>query len=280
VKFSKWHGLGNDFIMVEDRPERWPAAQLAALASRVCDRHFGIGGDGLILIFQDDQGIVNMRIFNADGSEPEMCGNGLRCVAKYSYLHGLVNRKTFAINTRAGMMVPEVIMDGGQVVAVRVDMGEPVLERDRLPVLGAPGTRMIEEEIRAGDGWVNATAVSMGNPHCLLFVPDVSCAPVCSLGPILERHALFPNHTNVEFIEIVSGEEITARVWERGVGETLACGTGACAAAVGSALTNRTGRRVRVNLPGGQLLIEWPDNNHVFMTGPAEEVFLGDLGDA
>jgi diaminopimelate epimerase len=277
VKFSKWHGLGNDFILVEDRPERWPAGRLAGLASRVCDRHFGIGGDGLIFIFKDDQGTLSMRIFNADGSEAEMCGNGLRCVAKYAYLGGLVPQRAFAVNTGAGVLVPEVIMDGPRVAAVRVDMGEPVLERDRLPVLGAPGTRMIEEEILVGDERVIATAVSMGNPHCLLFVPDVSSAPVCSLGPILERHELFPNHTNVEFIEIRSGEEIAVRVWERGVGETLACGTGACAAAVGSALTNRTGRRVLVNLPGGQLLIEWLDDNHVFMTGPAEEVFRGEL---
>jgi diaminopimelate epimerase len=279
VKFSKWHGLGNDFILVEDRPDRWPDGQLAELANCVCDRHFGIGGDGLIFIFNDDQGILTMRIFNADGSEAEMCGNGLRCVAKYAYLNGLVGRPVFPVNTGAGVLVPEVIMDGDRVVAVRVDMGEPVLERDRIPVLGAPGTRMIEEEILAGDERVIATAVSMGNPHCLLFVPDVSGAPVGSLGPILERHELFPNHTNVEFIEIGSGEDIAVRVWERGVGETLACGTGACAAAVGSALTNRTGRRMRVNLPGGQLLIEWSDNNHVFMTGPAEEVFRGELGE-
>jgi len=280
MEFTKWHGLGNDFILVEDRPERCPALQLAALASRVCDRHFGIGGDGLIFVFKDEQGTVNMRIFNADGSEPEMCGNGLRCVAKYAYLHGLVTQKVFPINTRAGMLVPEVIMDGDRVATVRVDMGEPVLERDRLPVLGTPGTRMIEEEIRVGDERVSATAVSMGNPHCLLFVSAVSSAPVGSLGAILEKHELFPNHTNVEYIEIRSREEIAVRVWERGVGETLACGTGACAAAVGSALTNRTGRRVRVNLPGGQLLIEWSDNNHVFMTGPAEEVFRGETAEA
>jgi diaminopimelate epimerase len=272
MEFTKWHGLGNDFILVEDRPERWPAVQLATLASRVCDRHFGIGGDGLIFLFKDEQGTVNMRIFNADGSEPEMCGNGLRCVAKYAYRHGLVTQKVFAINTRAGMLVPEVIMDGDRVALVRVDMGEPVL--------GAPGARMIEEEIWVADERVSATAVSMGNPHCLLFVPDVSGAPVGSLGAILEKHELFPNHTNVEFIEIRSREEIAVRVWERGVGETLACGTGACASAVGSALTNRTGRRVRVNLPGGQLLIEWSDNNHVFMTGPAEEVFRGEFDEA
>jgi diaminopimelate epimerase len=280
VKFTKWHGLGNDFILVDGRPDRWPTGRLADLARRVCDRHFGVGGDGLIFIFKDDQGTVSMRILNADGTEAEMCGNGLRCVAKYAYLNGLVDRLIFDVNTGAGVLVPEVIVDGNRVVAVQVDMGEPVLERDRIPVLGTPGTSMIEEEIALGEERVIATAVSMGNPHCLLFVPDVSRVPVCSLGPRLERHDLFPNHTNVEFIEIRSGDEIAVRVWERGVGETLACGTGACAAAVGSVLTNRTGRRVLVNLPGGQLLIEWLDNNHVFMTGPAEEVFRGELGEA
>jgi diaminopimelate epimerase len=277
VKFSKWHGLGNDFILVEGDPDQWPAGQLSTLASRICDRHFGVGGDGLIFIFKDNGGVVNMRIINADGSEPEMCGNGIRCVAKYAYQRGLVGERLFDIKTRAGVMVPEIILGGQQVVAVKVDMGEPVLDRVLVPVLGAPGTSMIEEDVPAGDERVIVTAVSMGNPHCLVFVPDVSNAPVHGLGPQLERHELFPNHTNVEFIEIRSGEEIAVRVWERGVGETLACGTGACASAVGSALTNRTGRRVRVNLPGGQLLIEWTNNNHVFMTGPAEEVFQGEI---
>ena len=280
MKFTKWHGLGNDFVLVEDRPERWPPRQLATLAGHICDRHFGIGGDGLIFIFKDDLGVMNMRIFNADGSEPEMCGNGLRCMAKYAYLHGLVSQRTFAVRTRAGVMVPEIIMDGDQAVAVKVDMGEPVLDRERIPVLGAPEARMIEEEIALGGERVTVTAVSMGNPHCLVFVTDLSQAPVGSLGPRLERQELFPNHTNVEFIEIRSNDEIAVRVWERGVGETLACGTGACASVVGSALTNRTGRRVLVSLTGGQLLIEWSANNHVFMTGPAEEVFQGVLGEA
>jgi diaminopimelate epimerase len=279
MKFTKWQGLGNDFVLVEGRPDRLPSGRpgAAELARRICDRHFGVGGDGLIFIFKDDQGMLTMRIFNANGSEAEMCGNGLRCMAKYAYLNGLVDRPTFDVHTGAGVLVPEVIMDGDRVAAVRVDMGEPVLERQLVPVLGAPGSRMISEEITVGEDRLIATAVSMGNPHCLLFVPDVSSAPVGSLGPRLERHDLFLNHTNVEFIEIRSDDEIALRVWERGVGETLACGTGACAAAVGSALTNRTGRRVLVNLPGGQLMITWADNNHVFMTGPAEEVFQGEL---
>ena len=177
MEFTKWHGLGNDFVLVEGRPDRWPPGQLASLASRICDRHFGVGGDGLIFIFKDDQGTVNMRIFNADGSEPEMCGNGLRCVAKYAYLRGLAPQRSFDIKTKAGVMVPEIIMDGDRVAAVKVDMGEPVLDRERIPVLGAPGARMIEEEIALDGERVIATAVSMGNPHCLVFVPDLSRAP-------------------------------------------------------------------------------------------------------
>ncbi|MGD0152651.1 MAG: diaminopimelate epimerase [Thermacetogeniaceae bacterium] len=280
MEFAKWQGLGNDFILLDGRPERWPAKQLADLASRICDRHFGIGGDGLIFVFKDDRGMVNMRIFNADGSEPEMCGNGIRCVAKYAYQRGLVSQTAFPVLTRAGVMLPKLILDGDRVAAVQVDMGEPVLERDRVPALGVAGTRMIGEDVQVGSERVTATAVSMGNPHCLVFVPDVAQAPVYSLGPLLERHELFPNHTNVEFIEVRSDNEIAVRVWERGVGETLACGTGACASVAGSVLTGRTGRLVRVNLPGGQLLIEWADNNHLFMTGPAEEVFTGRLGAA
>ncbi len=152
MEFTKWHGLGNDFVLVEGRPDRWPPGQLASLASRICDRHFGVGGDGLMFIFKDDQGTVNMRIFNADGSEPEMCGNGLRCVAKYAYLRGLAPQRSFDIKTKAGVMVPEIIMDGDRVAAVKVDMGEPVLDREQIPVLGAPGARMIEEECRPGRG--------------------------------------------------------------------------------------------------------------------------------
>jgi diaminopimelate epimerase len=284
VDFTKWHGLGNDFILVEGRPERQPnggrSPGAADLAIRACDRHFGIGADGLVFIFEDDQGMLNMNIFNADGSEPEMCGNGIRCVAKYAYQRGLVTGRSFSVRTRAGIMVPEVILDGERVAAVRVDMGEPALERELIPVQGAAGTRMMDEEIAVDGERVVTTAVSMGNPHCMLFVPDVSTAPVHSLGPRLERHGLFPNRTNVEFIEIGDGDEIAVRVWERGVGETLACGTGACASVVGAALTGRTGRRALVNLKGGQLQIEWSQNNHVFMTGPAEEVFQGRFGKA
>ncbi|HHW41498.1 MAG TPA: diaminopimelate epimerase [Syntrophomonadaceae bacterium] len=279
MHFTKWHGLGNDFILIEEDPGFIPEDQLSGFARRICNRNFGVGGDGLVLVFQE-QGLLNMRIFNADGSEPEMCGNAIRCVARYAYERGLVKDRSFEINTRSGIKLPEIILDGEEVVAVKVDMGEPILTGEAIPVAGYDGARVIEEDITVGGESFKFTAVSMGNPHCLLFVPDVSNAPVKTLGPRLEHHKIFPNQTNVEFIEVKTPEEINLRVWERGVGETLACGTGTCAAVVGGVLTGRLDRRVQVNLPGGRLLVEWAANNHVYMTGPAEEVFEGRLSES
>ncbi|NPV29774.1 MAG: diaminopimelate epimerase [Firmicutes bacterium] len=278
MNFSKWQGLGNDFILVESAELGFLSEEkLPAFGRRICDRNFGVGGDGLVLLSPGTRGVLAMRIFNPDGSEAEMCGNALRCVAKYAYERGLVQERAFKIETKAGVKVPEIILEDQCVTAVRVDMGEPVLERGLIPVLGPAGTRVIEEEIRVDGESLKYTAVSMGNPHCLIFVPDVSQVPVRNLGPRLEHHELFPRRINVEFIQVLSPEEIVVRVWERGAGETLACGTGACASVVGGVLTGRTGSRVRVNLPGGQLFVEWAENNHVYMTGPASEVFQGTL---
>ncbi len=279
MNFSKWQGLGNDFILVESAELLGFLSEekLPAFGRRICDRNFGVGGDGLVLLSPGTRGVLVMRIFNPDGSEAEMCGNALRCVAKYAYERGLVQERAFKIETKAGVKVPEIILEDQCVTAVRVDMGEPVLERGLIPVLGPAGTRVIEEEIRVDGESLKYTAVSMGNPHCLIFVPDVSQVPVRNLGPRLEHHELFPRRINVEFIQVLSPEEIVVRVWERGAGETLACGTGACASVVGGVLTGRTGSRVRVNLPGGQLFVEWAENNHVYMTGPASEVFQGTL---
>lgn len=277
MHFTKWHGLGNDFILMEEGPGFIPEEQLPGFARMICDRNFGVGADGLVLVFLD-KGILNMRIFNTDGSEAEMCGNAIRCVARYAYERGLVRNRCFEINTRAGIKVPEVILDDERVVAVKVDMGEPILKGEAIPVAGYQGKEMVvEEEINVEGERYKFTAVSMGNPHCLIFVPDVTAAPVKTLGPRLEHHEIFPKHTNVEFIEVKTPEEINLRVWERGVGETLACGTGTCAAVVGGVLTGRLERKVKVNLPGGQLFVEWAGNNHVYMTGPAEEVFDGRL---
>ncbi|KUK36141.1 MAG: Diaminopimelate epimerase [Thermacetogenium phaeum] len=279
MQFTKWHGLGNDFILLETKPDSLPKDKIPSFTRRLCDRNFGVGGDGLVFVFQDEQGMINMRIFNADGSEAEMCGNAIRCVAKYAYQKGLAKEIIFQIKTKAGVKVPELILEEGSVAAVKVDMGEPILEREKIPVAGEPGDRVVNEVIEVGDNILKFTAVSMGNPHCLIFVPDAGSAPVRTLGPRLECHRLFPSRTNVEFVEVLNRKEARVRVWERGVGETLACGTGACATAVGGALAGYLDRKVRVYLPGGELLVEWAENNHVYMTGPAEEVFQGYLHD-
>ncbi|MDH7576478.1 MAG: diaminopimelate epimerase [Bacillota bacterium] len=279
MNFTKWQGLGNDFILVEtgNKGDSLPEDALPVFSRRICDRKFGVGGDGLVLLAPGSREVLSMRIFNSDGSEAEMCGNALRCVAKYAYERGLVEKRVFKVETKAGVKVSEVILEGQKVSAVRLDMGEPVLERELIPVLGTAGTKVIQEDLEVNGDSLKFTAVSMGNPHCLIFVSDVSSVDVQCLGPLLENHYLFPKRINVEFIEIKNQEEIVVRVWERGAGETLACGTGACASVVGGALTGRTGRRVRVNLPGGQLSVEWAENNHVYLTGPAEEVFQGSL---
>ncbi len=277
MEFTKWHGLGNDFVFVEMSPNEISPEKAAASARKICDRNFGVGGDGLVFVFRDDQGVFNMRIFNADGTEPEMCGNAIRCVAKYVYTRGMVQETTFPVQTKAGIKVPEIILNNGEVTAVKVDMGEPVLDRELIPVAGQPGSRVIDEELLIDGEPLQITAVSMGNPHCILFVPGADSAPVGTMGPQLESHRHFPAKTNVEFVEVVNRGEVRARVWERGVGETLACGTGSCAIAVGGILTGRLEKEVKVNLPGGSLIVEWNPNNHVYMTGPAEEVFRGRL---
>jgi len=275
--FTKWHGLGNDFIIMNSSPYSLPEERRSVFAQRVCDRNKGIGGGGLVFVFQDDHGEFNMRIFNADGSEAEMCGNAIRCVAKYLYTRGLVNESSFSIQTKAGEKIPELILDNGKVKAVRVDMGEPILERDLIPAVAFAGSRVINEEIEIDGEKLKITAVSMGNPHCILFVSDVEQAPVTSLGPRLESSHFFPAKTNVEFVEVLNPGSVRMRVWERGVGETQACGTGACAVAVGGSLSGYLDRHVEVNLPGGRLLVEWEKDNRVYMTGPAEEVFEGRL---
>lgn len=273
--FAKWQGLGNDFVLIET--ENAFVNKLSSFAQRLCDRHFGIGADGLVLLLPGEKEKLMMRIFNSDGSEAEMCGNALRCAAKYAYERGLVKVRVFGVETKAGVKVPEIILEGQQVTAVRVDMGNPILNREQIPVVGSPGSQVVEEVIEIKGEFLQFTAVSLGNPHCLIFVPSVKDAPVQTVGPLLEHHEFFPQRTNVEFIEVKSSDEILVRVWERGVGETLACGTGACASVVGGVLAGRVNSRVRVNLPGGQLLVEWAPNGHVYLTGPAEEVFRGVL---
>lgn len=276
MRFTKMHGLGNDFIII-NALHGTDIAGKAAFARAACDRRFGIGADGLVLILPSAAGDFRMRIFNPDGSEPEMCGNAIRCVAKYLYERRLTEKKVIGVETLAGIMAPEVLAGpDGKVTGVRVDMGTPRLERGRIPMRGAPG-RVISEPLAVGSSVLPVTAVSMGNPHCVVFVPDVEQVDLETLGPAIEKHPAFPARTNVEFVSVVDPGWVRVRVWERGAGPTPACGTGACAVTVAGVLTGNTARRVNVDLPGGTLDIEWARNGHVYMTGPAVEVFEGEV---
>lgn len=279
MKFTKVQGLGNDFVVVNmnevsREEEKRLTGNLAELAIKICDRNFGIGADGLVLLRPSSKADIAMQIINSDGSEAEMCGNAIRCVAKYAYERGLTGKTKLEVETAAGIMVPELIFEGSAVTAVRVDMGTPRLEREQIPMNGPPG-RVINEPLEAEGSVYHITAISMGNPHCVIFVPDVSAVPLESLGPVLETHHVFPRKTNVEFVQVLNDHEVRMRVWERGAGPTMACGTGACATAVAAALNGLTGRKVRVHLYAGPLDIEWSDDDRVYMTGPAEEVFTG-----
>ncbi len=278
MKVTKLHGLGNDYIYIDGTAEDLQGWDLPQLARMLSDRHFGVGGDGIILILPSSVADFRMRIFNADGSEAEMCGNGIRGFAKYVYEHGLTDKTELEIETGAGIIRPQLRVESGRVVSVRVDMGEPRLNRRQIPMRGEPADQpAIDVSIPLGDRLLTATCVSMGNPHCVIFVDELSDELVRTIGPQVENHDLFPQRTNVEFAIVESSDRIRMRVWERGAGETLACGTGACATAVAAALTGRAGRRVTVHLLGGQLEIEWAEDNHVYMTGPAEEVFTAEL---
>jgi diaminopimelate epimerase len=276
LEFVKMEGLGNDYVFVDltsGAPERdWPQ-----VSRSVSSRHFGVGSDGLILIMPPSSGgDLRMRMFNADGSEGEMCGNGIRCFARYAYERGLVGSTAMEVETLAGIIRPEVLLEGGRVTGVRVDMGPPRLSRQDIPCrledtrAGLPcGVLEIQGES------LEALAVSMGNPHAVILVPEVYRVPLEWLGPLIEVHEAFPAKANVEFVEVRDAGRIKVRVWERGSGVTLACGTGACASVVVTSALGKTSRVVQVELPGGELLVEWAQDNHVYMTGPANEVFQG-----
>lgn len=274
MQFTKVHGLGNDFVLVYAPEQDDLPADLPALAKKVCHRNFGIGADGLVLLWPSGSADLRMQILNPDGSEAEMCGNAIRCVAMWAYRRSLVNGKTMRVATPAGVMVPVVQVEDDQVTQVRVDMGEPVLERSRIPMTGSVG-RVVDEPFTVNGLDFRITAVSMGNPHCIIFLPDVGEVPLADWGPLIETHPVFPRKTNVEFVQVISPGLLRMRVWERGAGPTKACGTGACATAVAAHLNGLAGRRVQVQLEAGALEIEWSDDNHVYMTGPAEEVFSG-----
>ncbi len=273
MKFTKMHGCGNDYVYVnlfEETVEN-PAETAAAIS----DRHFGIGSDGLILIGPSDCADFRMQMFNADGSEGEMCGNGIRCVAKFVFDHKLTDKKEIAIETGAGIKTLNLTVENNLVTLVRVDMGEPILSPAEIPVL-AEGERVVAEPIEVdGKDW-KMTCVSMGNPHAVVFVENAAEFPLEQIGPLFENHPRFPKRTNTEFVELISRTEILLRVWERGSGETWACGTGTCASVMACILNGYTENQVLVHLRGGDLKIQYDeDSNHIFMTGPAVEVFSG-----
>ena len=274
MRFTKMHGLGNDYVYVNGFEER--VDDPAAMARAVSDRHFGIGADGLILILPSDKADCRMRMFNADGSEAQMCGNGIRCVAKYVYDHDIARRTSLNVETLAGVLNLDLFVAGGAVDRVRVRMGEPRLQRAQIPMQGTPG-EVINEPLLVDGATFDVTAVSMGNPHCVVFVENVDGFDVARWGPHFEHHDVFPEGVNTEFIQVHDRESFSMRVWERGSGETLACGTGASAAAVACHLTGSTARRVTAHLLGGPLELEWQaSDNQVLMTGPAMEVFNGE----
>jgi diaminopimelate epimerase len=275
MRFTKMHGAGNDYVYVDCFAQPAPA-DIPATAIAISDRHTGVGGDGLVLIGPSELADARMRMFNADGSESEMCGNAIRCVAKYVFDHGLVKKPDLKIETGRGILSMQLATGrDGKVRQVTVGMGAPILDGPSIPTT-LPGNPPLNEPLDVAGNRIHVTCVSMGNPHCVTFVDELNDDWVLRVGPQIERHPAFPRRVNAEFIQVVSRDEFIMRVWERGSGETLACGTGACAAAVAGVLTDRTNRTVTAHLRGGDLKLEWSESGEVFMTGPAVEVFSGD----
>lgn len=276
MRFSKWQGLGNDFVLLDCREK--PLDNPAEWSIRLCDRHFGIGADGLALLERSQVADLRMRLINNDGSEAEMCGNLIRCVARYAYENGLISGTSLTVETLAGIMRPELLLENGQAARVRVDMGRPRLTKGEIPVGGDPTAPANPIDITLPDGRTFVgTCVSMGNPHVVIFVDNLADVALADVGPQLETHPLFPKKVNVEFAQVLAPDAVRMRVWERGAGITLACGTGSCATLVAGVLTGRLSRKAMVRLDGGDLEIEWPaDDASVFMTGPATEVFCGE----
>lgn len=273
--FSKWQGIGNDFILI-DCMKRSEIFFIDA-AKELCDRHYGIGADGILLVLPSKVADVRMRIINADGSEAEMCGNGIRCFARYVYEQGIVNSDTFSVETEAGILTPKIIKKRNKRIdSIRVDMGEPILEGENIPVKGYGKNRVISKPIEVEGQKFKMTCVSMGNPHCVVFVDSAENFPIYELGHSFETHEKFPRKINTEFVQVIDREHMRMRVWERGAAVTLACGTGSCATLVAAVLNDLTERKAEIKLDGGTLLVEWDEeSNHVFMTGPAKKVFSG-----
>lgn len=280
IEFTKYHGLGNDFILIDNRSDSQPVVS-PEQAVHLCDRHFGIGADGIIFALPGQDGTdYTMRIFNSDGSEPEMCGNGIRCLAHFLYTLEASSTQLgeYRIHTLGGVMTPKLQPEG----QVKVDMGIPRLLASEIPTtLGASEEKVIKQPLAVADQSWSVTCVNMGNPHCVTFVEDVAAIPLETIGPQFEHHPAFPQRTNTEFVQVVRSDYLKMRVWERGAGATLACGTGACAVLVAGALTGRSDRAATVELPGGCLEIEWTTapEGRIYMTGPAVRVFTGSISE-
>lgn len=275
MQFTKWHGQGNDFVIVNGLEETFDDYSKTAVI--VCDRHFGIGADGLAILLPPTTSDADfrMRIFNSDGSEAEMCGNVTRCMARYAYENGLTNNTKICLETLAGIIVPELIFEDGAIKTIRVNMGKPRLKRAEIPMVGPSNEQAILVPIEINGRNHLLTCVSMGNPHAVIFVDDLSDIDLSAIGPLIETNPLFPRKTNVEFVQVLDRTRLRMRVWERGAGITLACGTGASAVLVAAVLTGRTEKEVEIHLDGGSLYLEWGSDDYIYMSGPAIETFRG-----
>lgn len=276
MKFTKMHGAGNDYIYINCFEETVKNPE--KLAIKVSDRHFGIGSDGLILISPSDKADFKMNIYNADGSEGMMCGNGIRCVSKYVYDNGMTDKDEISVETRSGIKLIKMNVENGKVVSARVNMGEPILEAEKIPTK-FDGENVIRQKLTIDKKEYEVTCVSMGNPHCIVYVNDVKNIDIEKIGPKFENNEMFPERINTEFVHVVSDTELDMRVWERGSGETLACGTGSCAVTVASVLCGYCKRNteIKINLLGGTLTDIWTDGGDVYMTGPAATVCTGEI---
>jgi len=272
MKFTKMHGLGNDFVVVDGFSEEVPDSE--RLAVEICDRRAGVGADGLIVIMPSEKAAFRMHYINSDGSLAEMCGNGIRCLSKYVFEHGLTQSADFLVETLSGLNRQTLTVEDGRVIEVSVDMGKPGFLRSKIPMLGDEG-EVVDEPLDVDGRQYRITALSTGNPHAVMFVDDVEAAPLSELGPKVERHPAFPNRTNVEFVRVIDRNNIQMRIWERGCGETLASGSGASASAVASIKNGLTEREVNVRVRLGVLKISWPVEGSITMSGPATEVFTG-----
>lgn len=277
MRFTKMHGCGNDYIYVDGSREQIPEKEKPELVKRLSDRHFGIGGDGVIFINPSREADFEMEMYNMDGTRAEMCGNGIRCVAKFVYDKGLTDQKSISIISCGKVKYLDLNVENGKVSTVKVNMGSPMLKAEEIPVI-ADGEEVISDRIEVGEEIYEMTCVSMGNPHAVVFVDEVSSLELEKIGPLFENHVRFPSRINTEFVKVLDQDTIEMRVWERGTGETLACGTGACASVVACVLNGLTKEQVTVKLLGGNLQIQWDrGNNLVYMTGPASTVFEGEI---